>query len=141
MQKRRKAREAALKLLYQYDLSGNLPEDILETTDQLEGLDSESVEYARDAFLGAIAHWKAIDLLIQEASRKWKLPRIAALDRNLLRLAVFELQHRPDIPAAVIIDEALEIAKKYSDEDAPRFINGVLDGILHSRMKGRVIKT
>jgi transcription antitermination protein NusB len=141
MQKRRKAREAALKLLYQYDLSGNLPEDILESTDQLEGMDSESAEYARGAFLGAVANVKAIDLLIQEASRKWKLPRIAALDRNLLRLAVFELLHRPDIPAAVIIDEALEIAKKYSDEDAPRFINGVLDGILHSRMEGRVIKT
>jgi len=141
MQKRRKAREAALKLLYQYDLSGNLPEDILDTTDLFDGLDPAAAGYAREAFLGAVDHLKAIDALIQGSSRKWKLPRIAAIDRNLLRLAVYELLHREEIPAAVIIDEALEIAKKYSNEDAPRFINGILDGILHSRMEGRVIKT
>lgn len=141
MQKRRKAREAALKLLYQYDLSGNLPEDILDNTDLLAPLDLKTQEYARSAFLGAVAHLGDIDPLIREASRKWKLPRIAALDRNLLRLAVFELLCHQDIPAAVIINEALEIAKKYSDEEAPRFINGILDGILHSRMKGRVVKT
>jgi len=141
MQKRRKARELALKLLYQYDLSGNLPEDILETTDLFEGLDPETTEFARSTFMGAVAHLKELDALIREGSRKWKLSRIAAIDRNLLRLAVFELMHRRDIPAAVIIDEALEISKKYSDTEAPRFINGVLDGILHSRLAGRVIKT
>jgi len=131
----------ALKLLYQHDLSGAFPEDILEGTELFRGVTKAAADYAREIFLGAAAHLTEIDRLIRGHSRRWKLNRIAAIDRNILRLAVFELLHRPEIPAAVIINEALEIARKYSDDEAPKFVNGVLDGILHSELEGRTVRT
>lgn len=141
MQRRRKARELALKLLYQHDLSGAFPEDIVEGTELFRGETAAAADYAREVFLGAAARLPEIDRLIRDHSRRWKLSRIAAIDRNILRIAVFELLHRPEIPAAVIINEALEIARKYSDDEAPKFVNGVLDGILHAELEGRTVRT
>ena len=130
-----------MKLLYQHDLSGAFPEDILEGTELFRGVTEAVAEYAREIFLGAAARLPEIDRLIRDHSRRWKLSRIAAIDRNILRLAVYELQHRPEIPAAVIINEALEIARKYSDDEAPKFVNGILDGILHAELAGRTVRT
>jgi N utilization substance protein B len=141
MKRRRKARELALKLLYQHDLSGAFPEDILEGTELFRGVTGASADYAREIFLGAARRLPEIDRLIGDHSRRWKLSRIAAIDRNLLRLAVFELLSHTEIPAAVIIDEALEIARKYSDDEAPKFVNGILDAILHAEMAGRTVRT
>jgi N utilization substance protein B len=141
MQRRRKARELALKLLYQHDLSGAFPEDVLEGTELFRGETPAAADYAREIFLGAAGSLPEIDRLIRGHSRRWKLNRIAAIDRNILRLAVFELLKHPEIPAAVIINEALEIARKYSDDEAPKFVNGVLDGILHAELEGRTVRS
>jgi len=76
-----------------------------------------------------VAEVEALDRLVREHSQHWRLERMAAVDRNLLRVAVYELRHHPETPPAVIINEALEIARRFSDKDAVEFVNGVLDAI------------
>jgi N utilization substance protein B len=89
-------------------------------------------EFAEKLFIGTLARREEIDSLIQQHSEHWRLERMAAVDRNLLRLAVCELQAYPKTPAAVVIDEALEIARRFSSADSVEFINGVLDSIRKS---------
>lgn len=141
--KRRKAREYALQFLYRLDFienaSGAAPaEDTLkndcsaavnafwhETGETNPGIKS----FAEDIIKGTIKNLASLDKLIQEVAEHWKLSRIASVDRNILRAAVYELLHRKDIPSAVTINEALEIAKKYSTAESASFINGILDKI------------
>lgn len=133
---RRKAREHALQMLFRHDFVGDRSgvgpvED--ETPDKKE--DKEMQKFARELVTGTLAHLQEIDGVVQEAAEHWKMDRMAAVDRNILRCAVYEILYRNDIPAAVTINEALEIAKKYSSLEAASFINGLLDKISHDHGK------
>lgn len=128
MGKRRLARETALQALYLNDISGLSSEEALEAVLRgLDGLDPKSVEFSREIVEGASRDLPEIDSAIRSTAKNWELDRMAAVDRSLLRLAAYELARRPETPVGVILDEAIEIAKKFSDKDSPRFINGILD--------------
>ena len=125
---RRLAREAAFKTLFQIDIGKSAVEHALRYS--LEGLrlTESEVQFTREMVEGTCLHLSDVDSLIQKYLVHWELQRLCAVDRNLIRLALFEILYRPDIPDAVAINESLELAKKYgSSEEAVAFINGVLD--------------
>ncbi len=127
MRERRKAREAALKVLYQMDMKGRLsPGEVDSGLDGLR-LGDEALSYCRRLLGGVASGLAEIDPLIEECSENWTLERMAVVDRNILRMAAYELLHCPDIPYKVVIDEAVELAKKYGSESSGAFINGILD--------------
>lgn len=127
---RRKARELAVQMLYQFDLSGNLPETIVSTFEELQKSKPNTREFAIKIFHGTVVHMAKIDEMIQQQADNWRLTRMAVVDRNIIRLSVYEFLHEDDTPKLVIIDEAIEIAKKFGTEKSSQFINGILDGIL-----------
>lgn len=129
MGSRRKAREAAVKMLYQIDLSGEEVERAIEVYGQYLGESEDSDEFALMLVRGCAAAREQIDSMIREVSRHWRIERMARVDRNILRLAVFELLHVPEVPRKVTLNEAVELAKRFGDENSPAFINGVLDRI------------
>ncbi len=132
MGKRRKSRESALQNLYSWDLIGETPTDLFYFSDKIPG--SNHVfegwrTYAQKLFEGVVEHRDYLDELISKYSKHWRLDRMATVDRCILRQAVYELLHCPDVPKAVVINEAVEIAKMYGESDSPIFINGNLDQI------------
>ena len=140
MGSRRHGREVALQVLYQLDVQEQL------TGDQALGLfwkyfardeeegdardDGEAGAFAETLVKGVRENLGEIDQLISRASRNWRLERMARVDRNLLRLAVWELKYSKDVPAKVAINEAIEIAKRYGTAESPAFVNGILDRCL-----------
>lgn len=118
---RHEARERALELLYQADTRG------LRADELLDALPLDPDPYAVSALKGVEANAAEVDRTINEYSDGWTVNRMPLVDRAILRLATWELLHRAEVPVAVIIDEAVELAKDYSTERAPSFINGVLD--------------
>lgn len=132
MRKRTIAREHALQILYQLDLRG--PE-VLEEIDELLSevtKDPEVISFAKELVMGTWEHRAPIDQHIEQVATNWELPRMAAVDRNILRLATFELCFCEGIPPLVSINEAIEMAKKFSTKNSGPFVNGILDNI---RMK------
>jgi transcription antitermination factor NusB len=133
MRKRTQGRELALQLLYQLDLRGD---DVLGEVDSYleggSGGDPEVRAFAGELIHGYLDRRVEIDRRIEEVARNWQLRRMAAIDRNILRLGAYELLYRNDIPPLVAINEAIEIAKKYSTKNSGPFVNGILDNI---RMK------
>ena len=127
---RRKARELALQMLFQQDMSGNLPDQIIATFEELQKSKPNTREFATKIFQGAVDNLETIDDMIQNQAENWRLSRMAAVDRNIIRMSVYEFLHEDDTPKLVIIDEAIEIAKKYGTQKSSQFINGILDGIL-----------
>ena len=127
---RRKARELALQMLYQHDLSGNAPEAIIGTFEHLQKSKPNTREFATKIFKGTIEHLEHIDEMIAAQADNWRLSRMAVVDRNIIRMSVYEFLHENDTPKLVIIDEAIEIAKKFGTQKSSQFINGILDGIL-----------
>ena len=127
---RRKARELALQMLFQLDMSSNQPDAIIATFEELQKSKANTREFATKIFRGTIEHMPAIDEMIQNQAENWRLSRMAAVDRNIIRMSVYEFLHEDDTPKLVIIDEAIEIAKKYGTQKSSQFINGILDGIL-----------
>jgi N utilization substance protein B len=93
----------------------------------------EAFDYARRLVEGTLEHQEEVDALIRKQADNWRLERMPAVDRNILRLAVFELLHEEDIPKLVVVDEAIELAKKFSTDQSSRFVNGLLDGLLKRR--------
>lgn len=130
MGSRRKSRELALQMLFQYDLSGNDPEAIILTFDDLQKAKPAIRDFAIRIFLGTIRHMEELDELIVKQADNWRLSRMAVVDRNIIRMSVYEFLHETDTPKLVIIDEAIEIAKKFGTQKSGQFINGILDGIL-----------
>jgi len=123
------AREAAMQMLFAIDATGAEAEQVIrDFWRELPG-DAEGREYADEAVRGVIRHLQATDARVQVASTNWRVERMARVDRNLLRLGAWELEHCRDIPRAVVLDEAVEIAKRYGTEDSGAFVNGVLDRI------------
>ena len=129
MRKRTQARELALQLLYQLDLRGEevVPE-LKETIKNTPG-DPEVTAFANDLVFGWWENRTAIDAKIEEVARNWQIGRMAAIDRNILRLSTYELLHRDDVPPLVTINEAIELAKKFSTRNSGPFVNGILDNI------------
>ena len=132
---RRIARELALQALYKLDMLGDasMPGTLGLFWEHFvpEGLErgGEGERFAHELVAGVEANRTRIDELIAAAAEHWQLPRLSRVDLNVLRLATFELLERPEIPAAVTINEAIEIARRYGSEDSPAFVNGVLDQI------------
>ncbi len=126
---RRTARECALQMLYEYDVGKHIQEEILETFWEMNEHQEKVREFANQLFQGSVARLKEIDSLIQQHAKNWRLSRMAAVDRNILRLAVFEFLSDCHTPATVVINEALEIAKKFSTHESAQFVNGILDSI------------
>ena len=129
IRKRTKAREYALQFLYMLDIRGS---EIMgeETSFFAEQTDDEDIiSFARDLVEGVKEHREKIDATIEESTQNWELGRIATVDRNILREAIYELLFRPDIPPKVSINEAIELGKKFSTSNSGGFINGILDRI------------
>ena len=120
---RRRARERALGLLYEAELKHESPQRVLAA------LPIPPEPYAAELFLGVGAEAELLDALVAAHATGWALDRLPAIDRQLLRLATFELARRSEVPLAVVIDEAVELAKEYSTEDSGRYVNGVLSAI------------
>lgn len=131
MGRRRLAREIALQALYVADVAHTeAVEAFAIVTRRDDGeTDADTLEFARVLALGTLERRDELDGLIQERAANWAMNRMAAVDRNVLRLAAYELVARPDTPLGVVIDEAIEIVRKYSAEEATRFVNGVLDAL------------
>lgn len=124
---RRKSRECALQMLYQWDITG-IPID-----NGIQGFEDRyplSVrKFSRELVMGTIEHLGEINAIIAEASENWDIERMPYIDRNILRLAVFEIKYRDDIPYKVSINEAIELGKKFGSDQSGKFINGILDNI------------
>jgi transcription antitermination protein NusB len=166
MGKRREARERAVQFLFQHDI--NPPEDLQAALDQFwesqraaaiagekgaatwgqpielppMSTDEAAVRLFADPLIrGALQYREEVDKLITKHAQNWELHRIAAVDRNILRLAIFEMLHRDDIPPVVSINEAVDIAKKFSTQDSGKFVNGILDKIKGELMRpARIVK-
>jgi len=129
MGQRRKAREETLRILYRLEFDNRHSEETLSQYWENKKTNQATREYSTWLVNGIISHHKKIDTIIQNASEHWRLSRMALIDRNILRMAVFELLYEENIEPAVVINEAIEIAKAYSSDEAATFVNGVLDAI------------
>jgi N utilization substance protein B len=116
-------------MLFQWELGGHTPEHVITSFLQTRKVDSEVESFARALFEGAVGEVEALDRRVREHTEHWRLERMAAVDRNVLRVALYELLHHPEVPPAVVINEALEIARRFSGEDSVEFVNGILDAI------------
>lgn len=120
---RREARDRALSLLYEAESKDLDGQAVLAAQPvAVEG-------YARDLVEGVATHRATLDEVIAAHARGWTIERMPVLDVTLLRIAIYELRHRPDVPSKVVLNEAIELAKTYSTDDSPRFVNGVLAAV------------
>jgi N utilization substance protein B len=132
--KRRKSRELAMQMLFQGDVGRQNPDDVRKTFWQArEELDESTRGFAEDLFRVATERAAEIDAILELHSKNWRIIRMPAVDRNLLRMAVAELLGFPGTPAPIVIDEALEIGRRYSAPESIDFLNAVLDAIARSR--------
>jgi N utilization substance protein B len=135
---RRKAREYALQMLYQSDLNrGNPMEDLMKDFWIGKNVPTDIRDFSALLVNGVIQSLPEIDAQISSCAENWRVDRIAAVDRNILRIAIYELLYVEDIPARVTLNEAIEVAKRFGQEESPPFINGVLDRVVREN-KGRL---
>lgn len=131
----------ALQMLYQHELGGTSAREVKAAFDPFEYLSQESSdlapelvrrahEFAARLFDGTVERRDEIDALVRGQTENWRLERMPAVDRNILRLAVYELLAEPDVPPLVVLDEAIELAKRYGSDQSGAFVNGLLDGLL-----------
>lgn len=146
---RHQAREVALQVLYRYDIAlqgasqgsapamppGAPPMNPSTVIDELNrhfdhfGVPSELRGFAAELVAGSVRELAQLDALLEKHASNWKVGRMGFVDRNLLRMSIYELQHFPDTPASVVIDEAIELAKQFGTAESPAFVNGVLDAV------------
>ena len=129
MASRRKARELALQMLFQCDLGGETPTHVVSTFLEFQKVDPETAAFARSLLEGCWLKKPEIDRLVREHAEHWRLERMAAVDRNILRLALYEMLYLSENPPAVVINEALELARRFSTGESVEFVNGVLDAV------------
>lgn len=129
MGRRREGREAAVQFLYQADLNKENAEDLLEDFWKIREAKLGIREFATQLVRGVVAHREEIDGLIRNATANYEIGRLAAVDRNILRVGIYEMLHALDVPPVVAINEAIEIAKRFGAEESGRFVNGILDRI------------
>lgn len=139
MSKRRRAREMAVQMLFQSDLGGSPLPQIFRGFDpagqsedggQAAGQNAAAYAYGKSLVTGTLENREEIDRLIREQAEHWRLERMPVVDRNILRLAVYEFLYETDVPKLVVLDEAIELAKRFGSEQSSRFVNGLLDGLL-----------
>ena len=135
MGRRRQARELALQALYLSEAGGMSAQEAMLSVKNGTHIDKDSLEFATSLAVGAYEQREELDKTIQKIAKNWTLDRMASVDRNLLRLASFELLNGGGTPASVVINEALEIAKVYAALESASFINGILDKIRKSSRK------
>jgi N utilization substance protein B len=118
-----------LQLLFQHDLNPRVPRPVIErfAADRLH--DPDLAAFCLTLYDGVQAHRQEIDRSLASAAENWRLPRMAAVDRNILRLGAFEVLHVPETPPAVALNEAIDLARRYGSADSPAFVNGVLDKV------------
>ena len=133
MRNRTKAREYALQMLYQADIRRVDQQQIVQEFWQHRDASEEVTAFANQLFLGTRSHLSTIDPLITQHADNWNLTRMAVIDRNILRLGVFELLHGDEVPSKVCLNEAIELAKRFGDAESGKFINGILDAIHKAR--------
>ena len=127
---RRKARELALQMLFQWDsMKHSYSEEVFETI-QVQGVSEKVEQFAKLLVKGVMDHLSEIDQWIHQYTDHWALERMAIVDRNILRFSIFELLYLGDVPAKVTLNEAIEVAKRFGSEDSGKFVNGVLDKFL-----------
>jgi N utilization substance protein B len=127
MARRSRAREVALQLLYQHDLNPDVARPAVERFVRDRLRDPDLDPFCLGLYDGVIGHVKEIDERLSAAAQNWRLPRMAAVDRNVLRLGAYELFFTPETPASVTLNEAIELARRYGAAGSPAFVNGVLD--------------
>lgn len=135
---RHRGREIAIQVLYQLDMTSISPDQALEIFSNNFKVKKTSWDFAEELVRGICSHLKELDALIEGESQHWKLSRMTVTDRNILRLAVYELQYMDDIPSKVTLNEAIELGKKFGTEESGAFINGILDKIYKSAPKEEV---
>lgn len=138
MTRRTRGREIALQVLYQTEQNPGLaPQEIRRFVDRRLRGDKKLCEFAEALIAGVHANQPRIDELISTVAENWRLDRMAAIDRNILRLGAFELLYCTDVPAKVAINESLELAKRYSTAQSSRFVNGILDRLQAAELASR----
>lgn len=125
----RLGRENALRMLFQWEMTKDPPEKVKESYRRTTTKEQPGVDLGEKLFDAVVARVEEIDKLLREHAQRWSLERMSAVDRNILRLGVCEFLTRSDLSAHIIIDEAVEVAKQYSTDQAAHFINGVLDAV------------
>ena len=136
---RRKSRELAMQMLFQGDLGKHTPDEVRKLFwTSRDDVDAETRGFAEDLYRVAAARQPEIDALIQSHAQNWRLERMPVVDRNLLRAAIAELLEYPATPAPIVINESLEIARRYAAPESVQFLNGVLDAIARSLLKQRL---
>ncbi len=132
MTRRSRGREVALQVLYQLEQNSVAPPEEVRRFIQRRLLGERKLcEFTEGLIAGVKEHQTQIDAMISQVAENWRLDRMAAIDRNILRLGAYEMLFRPEVPAKVAINEALELAKRYSTAQSSRFVNGILDRVLH----------
>jgi N utilization substance protein B len=132
---RRKARVVALQVLYELDCSSHKPDDVISRLIQDKGLQHEAANFSCELVTGVLLNTQEINKVIREFATAFPLEQIAAIDRNILRLAIFEVLFHNKAPLKVAIDEAVELAKMFGSEASPKFINGVLGSLVTARIE------
>ena len=132
MGSRRTSRELALRALFQVDVARVAAEEAVAAILDPQRYSAETLEFARALAAGTTSHRGRIDGVIERYARGWTLDRMANVDRNILRLAIFELLYLPEVPPSVTVDEAVELAKKYSTAESGRFVNGILGNVIRN---------
>ena len=124
---RRRGREYALQMLYAMDMNGYAPDEVFAGFNAIQDLNRDAFFHARRIVDGVHGHLEEIDDVLARFAEHWKIGRMAAVDRNLLRLGIYELMFQKEIPFPIIINEAIEIVKEFSDQEGTQFVNGILD--------------
>lgn len=132
MGSRTKSRELALQMLYQWEVGKQLPAYVLQTFMSGRRLPPDVDVFARELFEGTVSEVSNLDRMIAEQAKNWKLERMSVIDRNILRMALYETLHHPGTPVPVVINEAIELARRFSSVESVDFVNGVLDAICKS---------
>lgn len=126
---RHRSRECAMQIMYQVDAGTNASEAISDFFAHF-ALSQEGIDFATELVKGAVHHLPELDEKITTHSSKWRIDRMAVVDRNILRLAAYELTYTPELPPKVVLDEWIEVAKRYGTEHSSAFVNGILDSML-----------
>ncbi|MFA5167699.1 MAG: transcription antitermination factor NusB [Candidatus Omnitrophota bacterium] len=134
LRKRTQARECALQILYQYEMNPEpMPEILKKFWSQQDEVFSEDIrDFAEKLALGTVEHQAEIDKIVERYADNWELSRMAMIDRNIMRFATYELLYLADVPPKVTLNEAVNLAKKFSQEESGKFVNGILDKINHT---------
>ncbi len=138
MKIRRQARSIALQALYEIDSVGHNPTVVVQRRSEDEGLPEEGVQFGLALVQGVTSHREALDAIIRKHAPEWPVDQLAIVDRNILRIALYELQYVKDVPVKVAINEAVELAKTFGSDTAPRFVNGVLGAFLLEHPAGEL---